>query len=83
MFKLKHQFLVSKSPNVLDGRLKEDIMGDIDTTLRDIKTLEPFVHITVPKKNTSSGTELEFMGIIGSRPACTAKDSETRGCVVD
>jgi hypothetical protein len=38
------------------------------------------VHITVPKKHTSSGTKLEFMRIIVSkvRLACTTKNSEVR-----
>jgi len=45
--------------------IKCDIMRDIDSPFREIQTLEPFMHVTIPKEHTTLGTKLEFPGIIG------------------
>jgi hypothetical protein len=41
--------------------IEYNITGDIDPTTSEIKTFEPLVHVTIPKKHTLLGAKLELV----------------------
>ena len=61
-----------------NGFLKNNILGDIETTRNYMKTFKTFVTETIAEKNTLEGTGLKFVGIVGAKvwPTGTSKDFE-------
>jgi hypothetical protein len=61
-----------------DVLIKEHILINIDTTGGNIKSLESFVSVTIPQKNTLLGMELKLSLVIGAkiRPACALKNTK-------
>jgi hypothetical protein len=55
-----------KGSKLKNGFIKDNITGYIDVTRGDVKAFKTFVHIVIPNKHTTSGSELEFMEIIWS-----------------
>jgi hypothetical protein len=47
-----------------DGFMKNHVTRNIDTSYGQNEALKPLVHITVPKKDASSGLKLKLVRII-------------------
>ena len=60
--------------------IKYNIPRDVNSASEDVKALEAFVKVAIPKESTLLGLQCEFMFIVGSKigPASTPKDSNNR-----
>ena len=62
----------------IDILIKDYITGYVNTTFRNVKALETFVHVTVAQEHALLGSKLKLTRIIGPkiRPTCTTKGSK-------